>query len=231
MSEFAAEMRGVRFAYTEGEGPVFQLDALTVAPGETVVLTGESGAGKSTVLGLLCGVLRAAAGSITVAERALSGQSGARRDRIRADHVGYVFQRSNLLPYISPVQNVLLAGQFSQHRRLAAGKTDVERRAHAEGLLQRLGLEDLGRAASTLSAGQQQRVAAARALYGEPALLVGDEPTAALDTANRDRFLELFLGEAERTGAGVLIVSHDRSIVPLFDRHVELPSIARWEAH
>ena len=220
-------MEEVLFAY--GGGDQFVLDHLSIGRGETVLLTGESGTGKSTVLGLLCGVLASELGLITVAGKKVSGRSGSFRDRIRADHIGYIFQRSNLLPYLTPIENVLLAGQFSKGRANAAGTSSSKRHAHAEELLGRLGVAQIDRPTSTLSVGQQQRVAAARALYGQPTLLVADEPTAALDQKNRDQFFELFLGEAKRTSAGAIVVSHDLSVASLFDRHIELSSIARWE--
>jgi len=225
----AAELSDVRFRYAGGEGPTFALDALALSAGETVLLTGESGSGKSTLLGLICGVLAASSGRLVIAGEEASGASGARRDRIRADHIGYIFQHSNLLPYLSPVENVLLAGQFSKRRQSAGGGDHAARKVTAQELLDRLGVQDLDRPSSQLSVGQQQRVAAARALFGEPTILVADEPTAALDDGNRDRFFDLFLSEARRTGAGVLVVSHDLSIIPLFDRHLDLSSIARWE--
>ena len=225
------ELTDVRFWYEGSNRREFSIEHLHVDPGETVLLTGNSGSGKSTLLGLLCGVLPEQSGSIKVAGHIISGQSGARRDRLRADHIGYIFQRSNLLPFLSPVENVLLAGQFSQRRRGSAGPSSEARKAHATQFLEHLGVGALQRKTSTLSVGQQQRVAAARALYGGPSLLVADEPTAALDPENRDRFFELFLGEARRVGAGVLVVSHDPGIIPLFDRHVELTEIAQWKEH
>ncbi|MEM0929150.1 MAG: ATP-binding cassette domain-containing protein [Pseudomonadota bacterium] len=228
--DLVCSMEEVRFRYREDADHQFILDQLSVRREETVLLTGESGAGKSTVLGLLCGVLAASAGSIMVGGHTISGQSGSKRDRIRADHIGYIFQSANLLPYLSPTDNVLLAGQFAKARAGKAGTSPDARRAHAEALLDRLGVGSITRSASTLSVGQQQRVAAARALFGSPDLLVADEPTAALDNHNRDRFFELFLSEAKKNGAGALVVSHDTSVVPLFDRHIDLRSLSRWEA-
>ncbi|MEO1656622.1 MAG: ATP-binding cassette domain-containing protein [Pseudomonadota bacterium] len=227
--DHACSLDSVHFAYRGEAAERFVLDHLAVERGEAVLLTGKSGSGKSTILGLLCGVLASSSGSITVAGHTINGQSGSRRDRIRADHIGYIFQRANLLPYLSPSENVLLAGQFSKARSQAAGGSREARHAHVEDILARLGIGDIDRASSMLSVGQQQRVAAARALFGAPDLLVADEPTAALDNTNRDRFFELFLTEAKRTGAGLLVVSHDMSVVPLFDRHVELTSVSRWE--
>lgn len=227
--DHVCSMDKVRFAYQGGSAEQFVLDHLAVAKGETVLLTGESGFGKSTVLGLVCGVLVPDQGSIVVADKTISTLSGNRRDQVRADHIGYIFQRANLLPYLSPLENILLTGQFSRRRRTAAGALVGERKASAEALLDRLGVGSIDRQSSTLSVGQQQRVAAARAFYGRPDLLVADEPTAALDQGNRDKFFALLLDEARRNDAGVLVVSHDTGVTSLFDRHVELGSISRWE--
>ncbi|MEM9839659.1 MAG: ATP-binding cassette domain-containing protein [Pseudomonadota bacterium] len=229
MADAACLMENVAFNYRDG-GDVFRLDQLRVEPGETVLLTGESGAGKSTLLGLLCGVLAATTGDILVAGEAMSGRSGAVRDRLRADHIGYVFQSSNLIPYLSPVENVMLSGGFSKKRATAAGASSADQKKHAAELLEQLGVADLDRAASTLSVGQQQRVAAARALFGAPPLLVADEPSAALDHQNRDRFFEAVLSQTEKQKSGLLVVSHDLGVAKHFDRHLELASIARWEA-
>ena len=229
MTAEACTMHGVTFAYPVGSGATFHVDRLVIGAGEVVLLCGPSGAGKSTLLGLLCGVLKAADGEITVAGRSMTRSTASGRDRHRADAIGYIFQSLNLLPYLSPVENVLLAATFSRERARNAGATADARRRLAGELLGRLGLPDEGLSTSSLSVGQQQRVAAARALFGGPPLLVADEPTAALDPATRDRFLKVFLGEAKRSGAGVLVVSHDPAIASLFDRHIELAAIARWE--
>lgn len=222
-------MQEVAFSYRRGEASVFHLTALHVAPGESVLLTGPSGAGKSTLLGLLCGVLAADRGEISVGGQAMTGRSGAQRDRLRADNIGYVFQNSNLIPYLSPLENVVLGGQFSRTRMRAAGLSTQARRATADGLLRRFGILDVDRPSSTLSVGQQQRVAAARAQFGGPPLLVADEPTAALDHVNRDLFFEAVLKQVRDDGTGLLVVSHDLSVAPLFDRQIDLASIARWE--
>ena len=225
----ACAMDGVTFAYPRGSGVTFHVERLVIDAGEAVLLSGPSGSGKSTLLGLLCGVLKAGEGQITVAGQSMTGGGASGRDRLRADAIGYIFQNLNLLLYLSPVENVLLAATFSKERARRAGATRDARRRRARDLLAHLDLADERLGTSSLSVGQQQRVAVARALFGTPPLLVADEPTAALDGVTRDRFIEVFLGEAKRSKAGVLVVSHDPAIAPHFDRHIALSAVARWE--
>ncbi|MES1162446.1 MAG: ATP-binding cassette domain-containing protein, partial [Rhizobacter sp.] len=143
----------------------------------------------------------------------------------RADHVGYIFQQFNLLPYLSVIDNVLLPCRFSALRAQRAG---VPHRA-AESLLARVGLAQAlwSRPAAQLSVGQQQRVAAARALIGTPELVIADEPTSALDAPLRDGFMDLLLGECRAAGSTLVFVSHDERLAARFDRRLSLPEINR----
>ena len=215
-------LRDVRFRWPGADDDLLRIDALDVPAGESVFLAGPSGSGKSTLLNLVAGVLTPVAGSIAVLGTDLVGLRGAARDALRADHVGFVFQQFNLLPYLGVVENVLLPLRFSRRRRERVGGA---LRAEAERLLEALGLDAQARAAADvtrLSVGQQQRVALARGLIGSPELLVADEPTSALDADVRDDFLSLLAAERARTGTAVLFVSHDRSIAHHFDRSIEL---------
>jgi putative ABC transport system ATP-binding protein len=221
----AVAVTGVRFGWRAGP-PVLAIDRLEVARGERVFVSGPSGSGKSTLLGLVGGVLVPQAGSVTVLGTDLATLSTARRDAFRASHIGFVFQLFNLLPYLSVVDNVVLPCRFSAARRLAAGDPPAEARR----LLSQLGLADpalLARRVTELSVGQQQRVAAARALIGRPALVIADEPTSALDADTREDFLRLLLGECRAAGSTVLFVSHDRALAPLFDRRIALAEVNR----
>ena len=143
------------------------------------------------------------------------------RDRFRADHLGVIFQQFNLVPYLDALGNTLLPCRLSSRRRQA---TSPSPEAEAESLLAALGLAaaDWHRPVTQLSVGQQQRVAAARALIGAPALILADEPTSALDTVNRDRFLNLLLTQADLRGTSVVLVSHDPALSGPFDRAVSL---------
>ena len=220
----AVRVEGLRFAWP-GHPPVIDIDRFALARGEKLFLRGPSGSGKSTLLGLIAGVLLPQDGKVAVLGQDMAALSAARRDQVRADHLGVIFQMFNLVPYLSVTGNVTLPLLFSPARRKAVGN-DAEAEAHR--LLGRLGLTDpklLHRRVSDLSVGQQQRVAAARALMGGPEIVIADEPTSALDADARDRFIELLSEEAGRTGAALLFVSHDASLARLFDRAVDLTEI------
>lgn len=216
----------LRFAWP-GHAPVLEIDSFELSAGERLFLRGPSGSGKSTLLGLIAGVLEAQSGRLEVLGHDMAQLSGSARDRVRADHLGVIFQMFNLVPYLSVVQNVMLPCRFSARRR-AADSGDGNAQATALRLLSRLGLEEadlLSRKVTELSVGQQQRVAAARALIGNPSLIIADEPTSALDADSRDRFIELLSDEAQKTGASLLFVSHDASLASLFDRAMDLSDI------
>ena len=218
----------LRFAWP-GQSEILDIETLTLGAGERLFLRGPSGSGKSTLLGLIAGVLETQKGQINVLDQTVSALSGSQRDRVRADHLGVIFQMFNLVPYLSVVQNVVLPCRFSK-RRAQEAKQAGGAEAEALRLLKRLGLDDealLNRNVTELSVGQQQRVAAARALIGNPSLIIADEPTSALDADSRDRFIELLSEEAQKTGAALLFVSHDGALAPLFDRAVDLAAINR----
>ena len=196
-----------------------------IAGGARVLLLGESGSGKSTLLSLICGINAPDTGSIRVNGTAMSTMSAAARDRFRAEHIGIVFQQFNLLPYASPLDNILLPLRFAPARRARVG----DARAAALALTDALGLPRAAMTAATadrLSVGQQQRVAVARALIGAPALIVADEPTSALDAASQASFLDLLFAQCTAAGSTLLMVSHDERLAPRFDRSVRMTDIA-----
>lgn len=211
-----------------GGEPGFSLSVADwrVAPGDRICVVGPSGAGKTTLINLICAVAPPRAGVVRIMGEDVGLLSGPARDRLRARHIGLVFQMFNLLPYASVLENVLLPLSFSPERRAAAGEDPAER---AAALLDRLRLDPaqvLERPVAALSAGQQQRVAAARALIGAPALIVADEPTSALDAAARDDFLDLLFAEAGAAGSAVVVVSHDERVAARFSEVVQLSDIA-----
>ncbi|PKM29010.1 MAG: methionine ABC transporter ATP-binding protein [Gammaproteobacteria bacterium HGW-Gammaproteobacteria-11] len=209
---------------------LLDIDAFALQPSERVFLRGPSGSGKTTLLGLLGGVYLPVSGQITLLGQNMASMSSTRRDRFRADHIGYIFQMFNLLPYLSLVDNVILPCRFSRLRRDRALTRHPSLQAAALDLLHSLGLRDpalLQRPVNTLSIGQQQRVAAARALIGSPELVIADEPTSALDADSREAFLRLLFSECAGSGSSLLFVSHDASLEPLFDRSLSLADLNR----
>jgi len=216
---------GVHFRWPGREGFSLGIEAFHVSAGERLLLIGPSGSGKSTLLSLLCGIVTPDAGQIRVLGTDLSTLDAAARDRARVEHYGIIFQMFNLLPYL---YNVLLPLSFSKQRRRRAAEGASSVNAEAHRLLERLGLDPgalAKQSAARLSVGQQQRVAAARALIGRPEILVADEPTSALDRKHQRHFLELLFSEAEAAGTTVIMVSHDETLAPEFDRIVDLTSI------
>jgi len=219
----ALQVTGLRYRWPGAASDVLQIDTLSIAAGERVFLRGPSGCGKSTLLSLMAGVLLADAGSVALLGQAWSELSSARRDRRRADHLGYIFQQFNLLPYLSVLDNVRLPCRFSRHRAERTRAGDAER------LLERSGLAEAlwSRPASALSVGQQQRVAAVRALIGGPGLVVADEPTSALDEDLRESFMALLLDSCAEAGSALVFVSHDSRLAAHFDRQLDLPALNR----
>lgn len=224
----AVEIAELRFRWRPDRPWVLDIPSFALAAGERLFLAGPSGSGKSTLLALIAGINLATAGRVTVFGANLADLSGSARDRFRADRLGVIFQMFNLLPYLSVLENATLPCRFSARRRLRAIAAAGSVNAEARRLLVHLGLDnpDLERrTAAELSVGQQQRVAAARALIGRPELIVADEPTSALDTDRRLDFVELLRRECESAGAALLFVSHDRSLAGHFDRVAELPAL------
>lgn len=223
------ELRNLSYTWPGASSPVLSIDELDIAPGEKVFIEGPSGSGKTTLLSLLGAVLAPGQGTLRLMASDVAALSQAARDRFRADHVGFIFQMFNLIPYLSMIDNVLLPCHFSVRRRDKALGEAEDLAAEAGRLLRRLGLDeaDTTRAVTGLSVGQQQRVAAARALIGAPAMVVADEPTSSLDFDAREDFLALLFEQCEQAGSTLVFVSHDRSLGPLFDRRVSLPAINR----
>ncbi|HTV98258.1 MAG TPA: ATP-binding cassette domain-containing protein [Steroidobacteraceae bacterium] len=226
MTDLAIELTDVHFAWPRGE-PVLAIAKFEVARGERVFLKGASGSGKSTLLGLIGGVLQQARGSIQILGTSMRDLRGSHKDAFRAAHIGFIFQMFNLLPFLSVLDNVTLPARFSRARAARAG---VDLKAEARRLLAALGLSDpqlLLRPVTALSIGQQQRVAAARALLGRPDLLIADEPTSALDAETRLGFIEMVERECAGAATTLLFVSHDTALSRGFDRTVSMDEINR----
>lgn len=222
------ELHDLRFAWPK-QDLLLDIAEFTVQPQQRVFLKGPSGSGKTTLLGLLGGVQLPQSGCIKLLGQDLSQLSASARDRLRVDHSGFIFQQFNLLPFLSVLDNVVLPCQFSKLRKQRASIRHGSIEAAAQALLQQLGLARQlhSKQAGELSIGQQQRVAAARALIGQPELVIADEPTSALDADSREAFLQLLFSECAAADASLLFVSHDQSLAALFDRSIDLSQLNR----
>jgi putative ABC transport system ATP-binding protein len=224
----AVSFQNVQYTWPGSSPFTLAIERFALAQGEKLLLLGPSGSGKSTFLSLLAGIVVPDKGEIDVLGTNMAQLSGAARDRFRVEHFGIIFQMFNLLPYGSLIDNVLLPLRFSRTRRdRALFEGQLENAATR--LLVALGLDEsviaTARAAS-LSVGQQQRVAAARALIGSPQIIVADEPTSALDRNTEGAFLKLLFAQSTAAGASVIMVSHDEGLAQYFDRVIRLDEIA-----
>lgn len=214
----ALDIRNLRFRYPGAPQWLIDLPALSLNPGEQMLLTGGSGSGKSTLLLLIAGLVDPDEGSITVDARPIHALRGAERDLFRGRRIGMIFQTFNLLPGFSALENVMAALMFSD-------APPATHRSRAEAVLARLGIEDIHRDPDRLSVGQQQRVAVARALVCDPVLVLADEPTASLDPENALSSMTLIQDACREKGASLLCVSHDPSMAGRFERRQSLHTI------
>lgn len=220
----AIRLSQIRFQYPGSDKTILDIESLEILSGDKVFLHGPSGSGKSTLLEILAGILPVQHGQMEILGSPLHTYETSTKDRFRSDHIGYIFQSFNLLPYLNVLENILLPLSFSPTRK---NKTpDPEARARE--LCDKLGILALiEQPVHQLSIGQQQRVAAARSLIGSPEILLADEPTSALDFDHRERFLKLLFEVTSEQKTSVIFVSHDHSLKHLFDRHVSLIEINR----
>lgn len=211
-----AEVEFSAVAYGHRKHPLlFEDVSLSVAGGESVALMGPSGVGKSTLLSLALGVLSPARGSVTVAGEDWSSLSKAGKARHRAAHVGMVFQFGELLDELSPAENVALP-------RMWSGNGGRDAIARAEELLEQLGVETNAETSDLVSGGERQRIAVARALISDPAVVLADEPTGSLDSNNAKALAELLFGLPRERGCALLVVTHSPDIAARADRVLRL---------
>jgi len=228
MAETILDLKDVCFSWKNSGRELFNLPELLVKQHDHVFLQGPSGSGKSTLLALVGGILVSESGTLKVLGTEIKSLSSSARDSFRVDHIGFIFQLFNLLPYLSIEENVILPLSFSKIRAKRAGRTKIDQVNEAHRLLKALALgEQLAEKSpvTELSVGQQQRVAAARALIGNPELIIADEPTSALDADLRHSFLELLFGECKKAGSTLLFVSHDSTLSELFNRKISMDEI------
>ena len=225
MSFPAVKIENLRFRWPKAAMDLLVIDALEIEAGECVFLSGGSGSGKTTLLSLIGGILPPTAGDITLNGQNLNELSQSQRDHYRANHIGFIFQLFNLIPYLSVIDNILLACEFSKIRSEKIKSRSDSLVDEAKRLLTQLELNDnaiLERPVSALSVGQQQRVATARALIGSPELIIADEPTSALDRDICEKFISLLIQECAAANCTLLFVSHDQHLCRAFDRTLVL---------
>ena len=211
------ETLGLEYHYQHGKKIVFP--DIGLKRGQRLLISGFSGCGKTTLLSLIAGALKLQAGDIKFDGINYSTMSSLLLDQFRADHIGYIFQTLNLIPFLSVSENIALGVRFSQSRKSKVSNLSQE----VVRLVSSLGLEReaLKIPVSRLSVGQQQRVAAARALIGKPDLILADEPTSALDSDTTKKFLNEVMETFDSNKQAIIMVSHDASIAPYFDTVID----------
>lgn len=220
-SKNAVHIENLKFKWEGSSRLLLDIPQIQIPKSKKIFLQGSSGAGKTTLLNLISGVLDFSEGNIEIFGQNLKTMSHSARDSFRGDHMGFVFQQFNLLPFLSVAENILLPLEFSKVKNEKVKDRNLE----VQRLLEALELDPktyLHRKVTDLSVGQQQRVAVARALIGNPELLIADEPTSSLDHDVRDQFLKLLFKECEAHKTTVLFVSHDPTLKPLFDEVIAL---------
>lgn len=222
----AIELMNVRFHYPEQPSQtVLNIPSWSLPGGKQVFVHGPSGGGKSTLLNLLSGLLMPNEGQVEILGKRLDQMTSRKRDRFRAEHIGYVFQQFNLIPYLNAFDNALLASQFSRRGKKSVAHDEIKQLFKSLNIAE----NDWHRPARNLSIGQQQRVAIARALVNKPQLLIADEPTSSLDSTNRDAFMALLMSIVTDSGITLVFVSHDLALSRYFNRVESLSDINRLE--
>lgn len=217
-------IKDLKFSYGETNNPLLEIHDFSIKKGEKVFLKGDSGSGKTTLLGIITGILSAKNGEVTVLGEDFTKLSYAKKDALRGEKMGYIFQLFNLIPYLSVLENITLPCRIHSKRKSKLNSKTPEQ--EAKRLATALSIADyLDKPITELSVGQQQRVAAARALIGAPEFIIADEPTSALDHSQRGKFIELLMSECEKKETSLLFVSHDPTLASFFDRTVKMEEI------
>ena len=223
MNEETIRLDSLRFYWSRVADFKIYIPKLEIGRGEKVLLLGESGSGKTTLLSLICGFLSPISGDIFLNEQKLNDLKANKKDQFRSDNIGIIFQQFNLLPYANVIDNITLPLYFSKNRDSRV----TNHRETALNLCRSLQLSEstIEMQANKLSVGQQQRVAVARALIGNPSLIIADEPTSSLDASTQKKFLDLMFRQIEEHKSTLLMVSHDSSISNYFDRTINIKDI------
>lgn len=209
------QLNNINFAYPEAPDElVLNIKNWSISAQEHVFVHGPSGGGKSTLLNLVSGVLAASSGEVNILGQRLETMNALQRDRFRANHIGYIFQQFNLVPYLNAIDNIQLAHQFANKDPQLSLSDQITSLLSSFNIAQ----SDWLKPVSKLSIGQQQRIAIARAMINKPQLLIADEPTSSLDQNNRDNFMEQLMLMVAEHNITLLLVSHDMSLAQYFRR-------------
>lgn len=207
-------IRTTNLAFSYPKGPAFHFPDIRCGKGEHLLVLGESGKGKTTLLHLLAGLLAPTSGEVHIAEALTSGMRGAHLDHFRGTQIGIVFQTAHFVASLSVEDNLILPNYLTGQR------PDRER---AKAMLRRFHLENKAHShVQQLSVGEQQRVSIARAVMNKPAVILADEPTSALDDRNAQEVMKLLEEQASESGAALVIVTHDQRIKDHFRQHISL---------
>jgi putative ABC transport system ATP-binding protein len=214
MSKELISINGLEYSAPQNINFGLKINKFVLNKSDSILIYGESGAGKSTFLNLLSGTLNSKKGNINILGTDITKTSSSQKDMIRGDHFGIVFQTFNLLPYLTVKNNILLGSAYSRRKTIKSNNEEVKV------LMDKLALnyDDLiDRKAYELSIGQQQRVAVARALIGKPEIILADEPTSALDKNNQKEFINLLFKSLDDNEQGLIMVSHEHKLSDRFN--------------
>jgi putative ABC transport system ATP-binding protein len=219
-------LSNIRFSYPEQSNSLLlDIPSWSLSAGEHTLIYGSSGSGKSTLLNILNGLLSANSGHVKVLDQHLDKMTSRQRDQFRANNIGYIFQQFNLIPYLNAIDNIQLASYFSKSK----SKSSLNEEIKALLITLNLPKKDWNKPVRSLSIGQQQRIAIARALINKPTLLIADEPTSSLDQENSDSFMALLMSIVKENNITLLFVSHDMSLSRYFTRVESLNDINQIE--
>ena len=220
-------IRSLFFKYKTDQNFTLNIHHFSANKGDRIFCEGPSGCGKTTFLNILTGLTAPNRGDIDILNTDITRLSNAQCDRFRADHFGIIFQLFNLIPYLSVIENIILPCLFSKIKKEKACRLSSTLEQEAKRLCVDLDIDRkcLQSPVQNLSIGQQQRVAIARSLMGQPEIIVADEPTSALDNDRKEKFISLLLNECEKYNTTLIFVSHDTALKSKFDRMLKLQDL------
>ena len=212
MSKILIDIKNLKYSFNKTSKFQLNIKKFILKKSDSILIYGDSGAGKSTFLNLLSGTVNPQEGIINILGNDITKASSFKKDKIRGDHFGIVFQTFNLLPYLTVKNNILLGKAYSNRKRSLSNNDNND---EIKMIMDKLSLsynELINRKAFELSIGQQQRVAVARALIGRPEIILADEPTSALDKNNQKEFIDLLFKSLNENEQGLIMVSHDKKL-------------------